>query len=94
VKTENFKVDDNYDEAENSASIKTRVEKARSIQLTRFKDTKITFNSEMSTKEINKFCKLDEKGNTILKQAVANLNLSARSYFRILKLARTIADLE
>jgi magnesium chelatase family protein len=48
----------------------------------------------MSTKEINKFCKLDEKSDTILKQAVTNLNLSARAYFRILKLARTIADLE
>jgi magnesium chelatase family protein len=48
----------------------------------------------MSTKEINKFCKLDEKSEQILKQAVANLNLSARAYFRILKLARTIADLE
>jgi magnesium chelatase family protein len=48
----------------------------------------------MSTKEINKFCKLDEKSDTILRQAVANLNLSARAYFRILKLARTIADLE
>ncbi|MDR2411253.1 MAG: hypothetical protein LBD88_01255 [Candidatus Peribacteria bacterium] len=74
--------------------MKKRVEKARSIQLSRFKGTKITFNSEMSTKEINKFCKLDEKSDTILRQAVANLNLSARAYFRILKLARTIADLE
>jgi magnesium chelatase family protein len=48
----------------------------------------------MSTKEINNFCKLDEKSDTILRQAVSNLNLSARAYFRILKLARTIADLE
>ena len=53
----------------------------------------ITSNSEMSTKEINKFCTLDETTNDILKQAVSSLNLSARAYYRILKLARTIADL-
>jgi magnesium chelatase family protein len=47
----------------------------------------------MSTKEINKFCTLDEATNDILKQAVSSLNLSARAYYRILKLARTIADL-
>jgi magnesium chelatase family protein len=48
----------------------------------------------MTTKEINKYCKIDKGTNDILKQAVNNLNLSARAYFRILKLARTIADLE
>jgi Mg chelatase, subunit chlI len=47
----------------------------------------------MSTKEINKYCQLDEESEKILKQAVSMLNLSARSYYRILKLARTIADL-
>jgi magnesium chelatase family protein len=62
-------------------------------QLKRFSGTSMTFNSEMSTKEINKHCQLDEQTNTILKQAVSNLNLSARAYYRILKLARTIADL-
>ncbi|MDR1987209.1 MAG: hypothetical protein LBQ24_00055 [Candidatus Peribacteria bacterium] len=48
----------------------------------------------MSTSEINKFCQLDKQSEEILKKAVTNLNLSARAYFRILKLARTIADLE
>jgi magnesium chelatase family protein len=48
----------------------------------------------MTTKQINKFCKLDEQTNTVLKQAVTNLNLSARAYYRIVKLARTIADLD
>jgi len=48
----------------------------------------------MSTKEINSFCQLDEKSEQILKQAVTAMNLSARSYYRILKLSRTIADLE
>ena len=93
VKTEKLKVWENYSKAENSASIKNRVEKARQIQLERFKDFQITSNSEMTTKEINKFCILDDSSDDILKQAVRNLWLSARAYFRILKLSRTIADL-
>ena len=48
----------------------------------------------MTTKEINRFCLLDQETDNLLKQAVNNLNLSARSYYRIIKLARTIADLE
>ena len=94
VKTENFDIKNRNENIEDSATIKKRVEKARSIQLKRFAGTKITFNSEMSTKEINKFCQLDEDTNAILKQAVTMMNLSARSYYRILKLARTIADLD
>jgi magnesium chelatase family protein len=47
----------------------------------------------MTTKEINKYCKLDYNSDNILKQAVVNMNLSARAYYRILKLSRTIADL-
>ncbi|PZM85767.1 magnesium chelatase [Candidatus Gracilibacteria bacterium] len=93
VKTENFSISENYENIEKSMDIKKRVEKARKIQLKRFSGTKITFNSEMSTKEINKFCKLDSESDIILKQAVTMMNLSARSYYRILKLARTIADL-
>lgn len=93
VETSKFKIDENYDEKTNSFYIKQRVEKAREIQLKRFLNTKMTFNSEMSTKEINKYCKLDLESENILKQAVSNLNLSARSYYRILKLSRTIADL-
>ncbi|MDR2639990.1 MAG: hypothetical protein LBC61_01280 [Candidatus Peribacteria bacterium] len=48
----------------------------------------------MSTSEINKFCQLDKQSDEVLKKAITNLDLSARAYFRILKLARTIADLE
>jgi magnesium chelatase family protein len=70
-----------------------RVEKSRAIQNKRFTEYWITSNSEMWTKEINKFCQLDEQADRILKQAVINMNLSARAYYRILKLARTIADL-
>ena len=93
VKTEKLKVWEDYSASEDSATIKKRVEKARKIQLERFNDFKITSNSEMWTKEINKFCILDTETDSILKQAVKNLWLSARAYFRILKLSRTIADL-
>ncbi len=58
------------------------------------RDKKIISNSEMSSKDIKVFCVLDEEGQNLLKQAVSRLNLSARSYSRILKIARTIADLE
>ena len=72
-----------------------RIEKARQYQLQRFiQYPDITFNSEMSTKDINKFCILDDESDQILKQAVQSMKLSARSYYRILKLARTIADLK
>lgn len=94
VKTEKLQVNDDYTETESSKKIKSRVQKARDIQLQRFKNMKITSNSEMSTKEINIFCQLDDDSDRILKQAVTNMNLSARAYYRILKLARTIADLQ
>ncbi|MDD2907922.1 MAG: YifB family Mg chelatase-like AAA ATPase [Candidatus Gracilibacteria bacterium] len=94
VKTSDFKVNEKYENATTSKIIKEKVEKARVMQLSRFKNTKITFNSEMSTKEINKYCSLDLESENILKQAISSLNLSARAYYRILKLSRTIADLE
>lgn len=79
---------------ETSKEIKEKVEKARLMQLNRFAWTKFTFNSEMWSKEIEKYCKLSEESEIIIKQAVNNLDLSARSYYKILKLSRTIADLE
>ena len=94
VKTEKLQVDENYKDRESSADIKIRVIKARQIQMKRFAELEISSNSQMSTKEINSFCQLDSESDTILKQAVVSMNLSARSYYRILKLARTIADLE
>ena len=94
VKTQEFKIKDNYDDVEDSKTTKKRVEKAREIQKQRFKDEKILTNSEMTTKQINKYCKLDEQSSQVLKQAVSNLNLSARAYYRVVKLARTIADLD
>ena len=79
--------------SEKSESIRQRVQKARNFQLQRFKDEKIITNAEMSSELVKKYCHVDEKTVELLKQAVNNLHLSARSYFRILKLARTIADL-
>lgn len=83
--------------AESSERIRKRVLHARSIQLKRFKHLKhqkIFANGQMGNREIKRFCPLDEEGETILKGAISKLDLSARSYFRILKIARTIADLQ
>ena len=79
---------------ESSDIIKQRVNKARKIQLERYKDNKIFSNSELTPKLMEKYCKLDEQGKKILENAFEKLNLSARAYGRILKVSRTIADLE
>lgn len=84
----------NNKEIENSETIKKRVDKARKIQQERYKKYKILSNSELTPKMIEKHCKLDEKGKKILEDAFNKLKLSARAYGRILKVARTIADLE
>ncbi len=94
VKTEKFWIKNSYELVETSKDIQKRVQNAKNIQLKRFESLKITSNSEMKTKEINEFCTLDSESDMILKQAVSSMNLSARAYYRILKLARTIADLE
>lgn len=94
VKTQKLQIDDNYDDREDSQTIQKRVQAARDIQLARFKQLDITSNSEMTTKEINQFCKLDSQTDALIKQAVTTMNLSARGYYRILKLSRTIADLQ
>jgi len=80
---------------ESSAEIRARVTKAREKQAERFKDIDyIHYNAQMDVKQIRKFCALDEASKTLLKTAMEKLNLSARAYDRILKVARTIADLE
>jgi magnesium chelatase family protein len=79
--------------AESSEKIRERVEHARETQRIRFKNCSIHTNSEMRNTEIRQFCKLDEASVDILKVAVTQMHLSARTYNRILKLARTIADL-
>jgi len=80
---------------EPSKVIRERVIAARKIQTRRFKDKeKIHYNAQMNSKEIRQFCKLDDTSLNLLKNAMEKLNLSARAYDRILKVARTIADLE
>jgi magnesium chelatase family protein len=78
---------------EKSVDIRKRVEKARKIQNKRFSKLSIITNSEMGVKEIKEFCALDKESIDLLKSAVSSLYLSARAYHRIIKIARTIADL-
>lgn len=79
---------------ENSLKVKTRIENAKKIQLQRYKEIGITSNSLLQAKYINKFCKLNTESKTMLNEAFSNLGLSARAYSKILKIARTIADLD
>lgn len=79
---------------ETSKKIKERVDKARKIQTERYKQEKIYSNSSLTPKLIEKYCKLDLSSKKILENAFNKLGLSARAYGRILKVARTIADLE
>jgi magnesium chelatase family protein len=80
---------------ESSAEIRARVTEAREKQAERFKDIEhIHYNAQMDVKQIRMFCELDESSKTLLKTAMEKLNLSARAYDRILKVARTIADIE
>ena len=80
--------------AETSSEIRKRVDNARKIQLERYKKYSIYSNSELNANMINEFCKIDENGEELLKNAFQKLKLSVRAYQRILKVARTIADLE
>ena len=81
--------------SESSADIRKRVIQARTVQTERFKEYEhIHYNAQMNTKQIRKYCKLNEKSLELLKNAMDRLNLSARAYDRILKVARTIADLD
>ncbi len=79
---------------EHSADIRKRVNNARKIQLERFRKTKIFSNSQMNAKQIRKYCVLDDEGKILLKNAIEKMGLSARAYNRILKVSRTIADLD
>ncbi len=81
-------------QGEESKVIRARVEKARSIQRTRFENTKIYTNAEMSPKHIKNACKIHKEALELLLTAVSRLSLSARSYYKVLKIAQTIADLE
>lgn len=80
---------------ESSAEIRERVIKGREIQIKRFSELKHVYNNgDMGSREVRQFCKLDSAGEELLKMAMQKLGLSARAYDRILKVSRTIADLE
>ena len=79
---------------ESSIEIRNRVLKAREIQAQRYKELDINYNAQMGPKEIEKYCDLDSTCQQLIKNAMEKLNLSARAYDRILKVARTIADLD
>jgi magnesium chelatase family protein len=78
---------------ESSEQIRQRVEKARQIQAERFKAHNLYANADMGPSEVRTLCQLDETGNRLMRSAMAQMNLSARAFHRILKVARTIADL-
>lgn len=80
--------------AETSAQIRERVNKAKKIQLERYQKYGIYSNAELSTKMVAEFCKLDKKSDELLQNAFRKLRLSVRAYEKILKVARTIADLD
>ena len=82
------------DAGEPSGEIKRRVDTARKIQLERFKGMKIYSNAQMTNRHIKKYCQIDEASQKLLEMAIDRFGLSARAYTRILKVARTIADLE
>ncbi len=81
-------------DGESSASIAGRVETSRALQRERFKGTKVHCNAQMTPRLIRRHCELDASGNRLLEMVTDRLGLSARSYNRILKVSRTIADLE
>ncbi|MDR2755859.1 MAG: YifB family Mg chelatase-like AAA ATPase [Planctomycetaceae bacterium] len=77
-----------------STEIRSQVLNARKVQAERFAKSKIRYNADMSHRQIINYCKLDEQGHSILKTAMDNFGLSARAHDKILRIARTIADLE
>jgi len=79
---------------EQSETVQARVEAARSVQRARFEGTRLACNAEMTPAEVREFCQVEESAQSLLKAAMKQLYLSARAFHRILKLARTIADLE
>lgn len=83
-----------HTEQESSAQIKARVEKAVAVQKERYKDRNISYNSQMSPEDIDRYCLLTGDAKVLMKRAFQSTGLTARSYHRTLKVARTIADLD
>ena len=88
-----LKLSQNKHSAEPSSAVRRRVQKARNIQTTRYHNTSLTNNSELNSRTLKKFCPLNQASQQLLTRAATKLNLSARSYQKIIKLSRTIADL-
>ena len=78
---------------EPSATIQARVDAARECQRMRFEGTNMTCNADMGPAELRQFCPLDKDGSSLMRNAMKQMQLSARGYHRVLKLARSIADL-
>jgi len=78
---------------EPTAAIRGRVERARDIQARRLTGSRLTCNADMGPAEVRKHCELDETGRSLLRTAAQQLQLSARTYHRLLKVSRTVADL-
>lgn len=87
-------LEENNTKIESSKEIRNRVNRARKLQIDRYKKGKIHANSQLSTNEIDKYCKLDTKSKKLISEAFQKLGLSARAYNKVLKVARTIADLD
>jgi magnesium chelatase family protein len=83
-----------WQEGEPSLAIRERVKGARQIQQKRFQEKRVFCNAQMTARILKRYCQIDEQGNRLLEQAMSKFGLSARGYTRILKVARTIADLE
>lgn len=83
-----------YDKPEDSKQIRERVNNARKIQLNRYKELEIFSNAELDSSLLNAFCRLDKKSHEIMEKAFEKFGLTARAHDKILKIARTIADLE
>jgi len=79
---------------ESSERVRSRVESARQIQQKRFEGTKLTCNAEMTPVEVKEFCRVEPAAQSLLRTAMKQLHLTARAFHRVLKLARTIADLD
>jgi magnesium chelatase family protein len=93
VKVEKL-TDEDLKNVEDSKTIRARVQKARDIQTKRFSGRKTCSNGEMTNKEIKEFCKIDDASKQLIRAAITQMGLTARGFMRVLKLARTIADLD
>lgn len=91
VATEKLALDTGH--AESSDAVRMRVQSARNRQLKRFKDTRFTTNADLSNRAVKQYCSVTPEAGQLLRQAVTTLGLSARSYYRMIKVAQTIADL-